>query len=254
MRKPLVIANWKMNGSRLSLAALASALKPALAPLLVGKDGKTPSGLEVALCPPALYVPQVSEQVAGTPVALGAQDLSSAERGAHTGDIAGEMLKEFGCRYVLAGHSERRADHGETDAVVAKKVQRAIASGLVPVLCVGETLAEREQGKTLAVVSEQLAAVLEALPADAELVIAYEPVWAIGTGKTATAAQAQEVHRAIRAQLGARGAQTRVIYGGSVKAENAKELFSQADIDGGLIGGASLDAGSFTAICRAALR
>jgi len=245
MRKPLVIANWKMNGSRLSLATLASELKVGLAGL---------AGVEVALCPPHVFVPQLAEQLAGTAIALGAQDLSADERGAHTGDIAGEMLKEFGCRYVLVGHSERRASHGESDVLVAKKAQRAIASGLVPVVCIGETLAEREQGKTPAVVKAQLDAVLKAVSADAELVIAYEPVWAIGTGKTATAAQAQEVHRAIREQLSARGTTTRVIYGGSVKAENAKKLFSQADVDGGLVGNASLDANSFAAISLAAVK
>jgi triosephosphate isomerase len=246
MRKPLVIANWKMNGSRLTLAALASALKPALAGLTGDK------GIDVVLCPPFVFVPQLAEQLAGSVIALGAQDLSAAEKGPHTGDISGAMLKDFGCRFVLVGHSERRAHHGESDALVAQKVQRALACGLQPVLCIGETLAEHEAGKTLEIVGSQLDAVHSKLPAGNALVIAYEPIWAIGSGKSATAQQVQEVHRFIRGRLGKAGESTRIIYGGSLKPENAKVLFSQADIDGGLIGGASLVASEFIDICKAA--
>jgi len=248
MRKPLVIANWKMNGSRLALAALVSALKPSLASLVSADNG-----IDLVLCPPTLYLPQLAEQLAGTPVASGAQDMSAEEPGAHTGDIAGEMLKEFGCRYVLVGHSERRASHGETDALVARKVLRAQACGMIPVLCVGETLAEHDAAKTLDVIARQLDTVLSTMTESAGMVIAYEPVWAIGTGKTATAAQAQEVHRFIRQRLGKAAESTRIVYGGSVNADNAKALFVEADIDGVLVGGASLHAGEFSAICRAAL-
>jgi triosephosphate isomerase len=248
MRKPLVIANWKMNGSRLTLAALASALKPALAGLTGDK------GIDVVLCPPFVFVPQLAEQLAGSVIALGAQDLSAAEKGPHTGDISGAMLKDFGCRFVLVGHSERRAHHGESDALVAQKVQRALACGLQPVLCIGETLAEHEAGKTLEIVGSQFDAVYGKLAADVNLVIAYEPIWAIGSGKTAMAQQVQEVHRFIRGRLGKAGEHTRIIYGGSVKPENAKALFSQADIDGGLIGGAALVASEFIDICKAAAR
>jgi len=191
----------------------------------------------------------------GSTMALGAQDLSAHAPGAHTGEVAAEMLKEFECGYVLVGHSERR-QQGENSALVARKYSRAVAAGLEPVLCVGESLAEREAGQTLDVVATQLDAVLQQADRNRPLVIAYEPVWAIGTGKTATAAQAQEVHRFIRQRLGAgeRSSKSRLLYGGSVKPENAAELFSQPDVDGGLIGGASLEAESFVAICRAASR
>lgn len=249
MRKPLVIANWKMHGSRPGNAALLANIRCGL-----GDDSSDPA-VDVAICPPFVYLVEVAVMLEGSALQLGAQDLSSSEPGAHTGEVAGEMLQELGCYYVLVGHSERRAEHQESDALVAQKYWRAIAAGLEPVLCVGETLAQREAGKTMEVVAAQLDAVLQGQKGRAGLramVIAYEPVWAIGTGKTATAAQAQEVHQFIRQRLGASGEKSRILYGGSVKPENAAELFRQPDVDGGLIGGASLEADDFVAICRAA--
>jgi triosephosphate isomerase len=246
MRKPLVIANWKMHGSRPANASLVAHIRRRL--------GEGDAGVDVALCPPFVYLAEVAVLLEGSALQLGAQDLSASEAGAHTGDVAGEMLRELACRYVLVGHSERRAEHGETDALVARKYGRAIAAGLQPVLCVGETLAEREAGQTLAVVTAQLEAVLREQKSSSAMVIAYEPVWAIGTGQTATEAQVQEVHQFIRQRLGARGESSSILYGGSVKPENAAGLFRQPDVDGGLIGGASLEAESFVAICRAASR
>lgn len=247
MRRKLVAANWKMNGSSASNAAWLAAWRAA-----------SVSG-EVVVCAPFVYLPQVGAGLAGTAAQLGAQNLSEHSAGAFTGEIAAEMLLDVGCRWVLAGHSERRALFGESNEKVAQKAARALAAGLRPIVCVGETLAERDAGRTLEVVSAQVAAVL-ALATAAQLAdsatIAYEPVWAIGTGRTATPAQAQEVHAAIRAQLAAADAdaaqRTRILYGGSVKPGNAKELFAQPDIDGGLIGGASLVAADFVAICAAA--
>lgn len=244
MRKPLVIANWKMHGSRPANASLVAHIRRGL--------GEGDPGVEVAICPPFVYLAEVAVLLEGSALQLGAQDLSSSEAGAHTGDVAGEMLRELACHYVLVGHSERRAEHGESDALVAQKYGRAIAAGLQPVLCVGETLPQRETGQTLAVVGAQLDAVLQGQQASHAMVIAYEPVWAIGTGKTATEAQVQEVHHFIRLRLGAKGEKSSILYGGSVKPENAAGLFRQPDVDGGLIGGASLEAESFVAICRAA--
>lgn len=211
-------------------------------------------GIEVAVCPAFIYLPMAAELLKETTLAWGAQDVSAHESGAHTGEIAAGMLKDWGCRYVLVGHSERRTDHAENNECVAEKFRRAVEAGLQPVLCVGETLVQREQGKTLAVVEEQLNAVLQANSNVGlkEIVVAYEPVWAIGTGKTASAEQAQEVHAFIRQQLQTRAISSRILYGGSVNANNAKTLFAQKDIDGGLIGGASLEAESFVAICKAA--
>lgn len=249
MRKPLVIANWKMHGSRPGNASLLANIRCGLG------DDSSDSSIDVAICPPFVYLVEVAVMLEGSGLQLGAQDLSSSEPGAHTGEVAGEMLQELGCDYVLVGHSERRAEHQESDALVAQKYWRAIAAGLEPVLCVGETLAQREAGKTMEVVAAQLDAVLHGQNGRTGLrtmVIAYEPVWAIGTGKTATAAQAQEVHHFIRQQLGTSGEKSRILYGGSVKPENAAELFRQPDVDGGLIGGASLEADDFVAICRAA--
>jgi len=212
--------------------------------------------IDVAVCPAYVFLPMTAEALKDTAITWGAQDVSLAEAGAHTGDIGAEMLKDWGCHYVLVGHSERRTDHGESDDQVVKKYRRAVEAGLQPVLCVGETLQQREAGKTLAIVEQQLKTVLDT-GVGKEMIIAYEPVWAIGTGKTASAAQAQEVHafirQQLRKQLGSRAATSRILYGGSVKAENAKELFTQTDIDGGLIGGASLEVNEFIEICKAAI-
>lgn len=237
-----------MNGSLSANGGL-------LADILAGL-GDVPC--EVMVCPPFPYLAQAQAVLSASPVGLGAQTLSEYPAGAFTGEVGAEMLREFGCRYVLVGHSERRSLFGESDAVVAAKLAAALAAGLVPVLCLGETLAEREAGQTEAVVSRQLQAVLDrvGVAALSGVVLAYEPVWAIGTGLTATPAQAQAVHAHIRACLAARdaavAAEVRILYGGSVKPQNAQELFGQQDIDGGLIGGASLVAEDFLAICRAA--
>lgn len=235
-----------MHGRRDMAAALAQAV-----------CAGAPAGVDAALCVPFPYLAQVGDALTNGPVALGAQDLSEQDEGAYTGEVSGGMLAEFGCRYVIVGHSERRARHAESSARVAAKAARAVACGLTPIVCVGETLQEREGGQTLDVISAQLEPVLS-LGADlvAQLVIAYEPVWAIGTGRTASVAQAVEVHGAIRHAL--RGCApevadaVRLLYGGSVKPETAPGLFAGEDIDGGLIGGAALDAASFLAICRAA--
>ena len=246
MRRKLVAANWKMNGSSAANAQWLDAWRAAKAPC------------DVVVCAPFVYLPQVGAGLAGTAAQLGAQNLSEQAPGAYTGEIAGEMLADLGCRWVLVGHSERRALYGETNEGVARKAERAIALGLQPIVCVGETLAERDAGRTLEVVSAQVAAVLArcSVAQMAAAALAYEPVWAIGTGRTATPAQAQEVQAAIRAQLAradaAAAQRTRILYGGSVKPGNAGELFAQADIDGGLIGGASLVAADFIAICAAA--
>jgi len=244
-RRKLVVGNWKMHGSRVANAEL-------LAALLAGR----PFACDVAVCPPNVYLSDVAATLAATELRWGAQDVSTQPQGAHTGEVSAAMLHELGCRYALVGHSERRAQHGETDPIVASKAQAALAKGVTPIVCVGETLAEREAGVTAEVVKRQLSAVIHQ-PAHcaAEMVVAYEPVWAIGTGRSATAAQAQEVHQLLRALLQAatgRGAAMRILYGGSVKPDNAAELFSQPDIDGGLIGGASLKSSDFLAIVRAA--
>lgn len=245
-RRPLVAANWKMNGSRAANAAWLAAFAPRRAAL----------ACEVVVCAPAVYLAELAATAGGLPI--GAQDVSERAAGAHTGDVAAAMLADIGCTWVIVGHSERRQDHGEGDARVAAKAQAALAAGLRPIVCVGESLAEREAGATLAVVRRQLGAVLDAVGAAglARGALAYEPVWAIGTGRTATPAQAQEVHAALRAQVAAAtadaAAQLRVLYGGSVKPGNAAELFAQPDIDGGLVGGAALVAEDFAAICAAA--
>ena len=216
-------------------------------------------GVAVAVFVPFPYLAQAQAALTGGPLAWGAQNLSEKASGAFTGEVSAAMLKDFGCQYVLVGHSERRALYGESDALVAEKFAAALAAGLRPVLCVGETLAERESGKTAEVVAKQMAAVLDrvGVAALANAVVAYEPVWAIGTGKTATSEQAQEVHAAIRAQVAALDTKVaegvQILYGGSVKPSNAEELFGMPDIDGGLIGGASLVAADFLAICRAAV-
>ncbi|KPK37091.1 MAG: triosephosphate isomerase [Gammaproteobacteria bacterium SG8_47] len=249
MRQPLVAGNWKMNGSRASIASLVDGMK-------AGVDAVAKA--EVAVCPPFVYLGEVAEMLQGTAISWGAQNVSEQESGAFTGEIACSMLQDFGCKYVIVGHSERRTLYGESDELVAKKFAAARKAGLVPILCVGETLAERESGVTEEVVGRQLRAVieLEGVGALGEAVVAYEPVWAIGTGMTATPEQAQDVHAFIRARVAAGSAEVaaglQVLYGGSVKAANAAELFAKADIDGGLIGGASLNAEEFMAICRAA--
>ena len=247
MRTPLVIGNWKCNGSRAWVREFVPACRGAL-------DGV--SGVEIGVCPPAAYLADTAAALVGSAIALGAQDVGVAGAGAHTGEHSAAMLKDFACRYVIVGHSERRADQHEDDAAVARKCAAALAAGLVPVVCVGERLDQREAGQTTQVVTRQLDAVLAqvGVPALAHAVVAYEPVWAIGTGRTATPAQAQEVHGLIRHRLGAAAATVRILYGGSVKPDNAPALFAQADVDGGLIGGASLEVEQFAAICRAAVQ
>ena len=245
MKKKLIAGNWKMNGGLAANQALLQALL---------QDVATPA-CDVAVAVPAAYLAQGQALLQGSPISLAAQDVSQHEVGAYTGEVSGAMLNDFGVRYVLVGHSERRQYHGETDAVVAAKALRALEAGVTPVVCVGETLAEREAGQTEAVVQRQLAAVITAL-ADRlpQVVVAYEPVWAIGTGKTASPEQAQQVHAVLRAQLLAvsAAAQVRVLYGGSMNAGNAAQLLAQPDIDGGLIGGASLKAADFLQIIAAA--
>ncbi len=248
MRIPLIAGNWKMNGSLASNAALLDGIRAGAAGLAA----------ELAVCVPAPYLAQVQSALAGSGVNWGAQDVSVHDSGAYTGEVSVAMLADFGCRYVIVGHSERRSFHGETDELVAHKAVRAIAGGLVPIVCVGETLQQREQGETGAVVMRQLKPVLDAAGAAdlAKIVVAYEPVWAIGSGKTATPEMAQQVHELIRATLAqsdaAAAAAVRILYGGSMKPDNAGELLAKPDIDGGLIGGASLKAGDFLAIANAA--
>lgn len=247
MKKKLIAGNWKMNGS---LAANELLVKG----LLAGIGRPT---CQVALCAPSVYLPQLQGLLAGSVIDLGSQDVSVQEQGAYTGEISGAMLKEFGVRYCIVGHSERRQFHGETDALVAAKTQRALAHGITPIVCVGETLAEREAGKTEEVVKRQLAAVIHTNGhCISEIVLAYEPVWAIGTGKTATTEQAQQVHSVLRAQLKAASAHAdriQILYGGSMNASNAAQLLAQPDIDGGLVGGASLKAPDFLSIIAAAV-
>ncbi len=247
MTGKLIAGNWKMNGG---LAANELLIKAVLAGL------QTPA-CEVAVCVPAPYLAQTRALLAGSPIDVGAQDVSGHDSGAFTGEISAAMLKEFGVRYVIVGHSERRQHHGETDAGVADKAAKALAAGITPIVCVGETLAQREAGSTEAVVKRQLAAVIHANGhCISEIVVAYEPVWAIGTGQTASPEQAQQVHAVLRAQLKAASAQARriqILYGGSMNAANAARLLGQSDIDGGLIGGASLKAADFLAIISAAV-
>jgi len=251
MRTRLVAGNWKMHGSRAANQALLDAL-------VAGAGGI--AGVECAVCVPFPYLAQAAERLRGTAIAWGAQDVSEHAQGAYTGEVSAAMLAEFGCRYAIVGHSERRQWHAESDALVGAKFAAAQAAGLAPILCVGETLAERDGGKTAAVVTRQLDAVLErhGAGAFANAVLAYEPVWAIGTGRNATPEQAAEVHSLLRARLAAKDAgvarNLRILYGGSVKAANAQALFALPDVDGGLVGGASLVAAEFLAIARAAGR
>jgi triosephosphate isomerase len=249
MRQPLVAGNWKMNGSRESIASLLNGIKGGMGEVTVA---------EVAVCPPFAYLRDVQELLEGSAVAWGGQDVSIHESGAYTGEVAGSMLADFGCKYAIVGHSERRTYHKESNQLVAEKFEAALASGLVPIFCVGETLEQREQGVTEAVVGAQVDAVIERGGVEmlGKGVIAYEPVWAIGTGKTATPEQAQDVHAFIRGRVADKSGEVadriRILYGGSMKPGNAAELISKPDIDGGLIGGAALKAEDFLAICTAA--
>lgn len=249
MRRPFIAGNWKMHGSRVENAELIEGL-------LLGMPVE--ASVDVAVCPPFVYLWESARLLKSSSIALGAQSTCAEAVGAFTGEVSAAMLKDIGCQYVIVGHSERRALYKEDDALVARKFLATRAQGLVPILCVGETLEEREQGLTKQVVSRQLNAVLDlaGVAAMGTAVIAYEPVWAIGTGKNATPQQAQEVHAHIRAEVGARDANiaagVRILYGGSVKAANAREIFSMPDVDGGLIGGASLVADEFLKICTAA--
>lgn len=249
-RKTLVAGNWKMNGSSSANSALVDGILKAVA--------ETRPGAELLVCPPPVYLESVGRRLADSVIALGAQNLCEQEKpGAFTGEIHGAMLTELGCRYVIVGHSERRTLYGESDARVAHKFATAQACGLTPILCVGESLEERQSNTTEAVLARQLGEVLErsGIAAFENAVIAYEPIWAIGTGLTASPEQAQDAHHFLRGQLAALDAtiagSTRLLYGGSVKPDNAKALFACPDIDGGLIGGASLKAADFVAIAKA---
>ncbi|KAB2876963.1 MAG: triose-phosphate isomerase [Burkholderiaceae bacterium] len=245
MERKLVVGNWKMHGSRAANEPLLAAIAQA-----------RPYACDVAVCVPFPYLAEVALAFAGGDLRWGAQDCSAHEQGAYTGEVSAAMLAEFGCRYAIVGHSERRQYHRESDQLVADKAQAVLARGVTPIVCVGESLAQREAGETDVVVKRQLSAVIHTLAHCAgEIVVAYEPVWAIGTGRTATPEQAQAVHALLRAQLHAatgRAQRVKILYGGSVKPDNARALFAQPDIDGGLVGGASLKADEFIAICRAA--
>ncbi|WP_295457654.1 triose-phosphate isomerase [uncultured Thiodictyon sp.] len=248
MRQPLIAGNWKMNGTKASVERL-------LAGVVGGAAAIQRS--ELAICPPFPFLQMAELAVAGSSVRLGAQNCATEAVGAFTGEVAASMLADFGCRYVIIGHSERRAMYGEDEAIIAKKLAAAVAVGLTPILCVGETLEERERGDMQAVIAAQIDGIiaLSGIAAFRVMELAYEPVWAIGTGKTATPAQAQEVHAFIRGRLAGHdpvvAQKIRILYGGSMKGSNAPELLSQSDIDGGLIGGAALNADEFLAIARA---
>ncbi len=252
MKQKLIAGNWKMNGGLAANEALVHGVQQGLAQALAGKHA------QVAVCVPAAYLSQVQQLVKGSGVDLGSQDVSAHVQGAYTGEISAAMLKDFAVRYAIVGHSERRHYHGETDEQVAHKAQRALSAGITPIVCVGETLDEREAGKTEEVVKRQLAAVIHVNGhCISEIVVAYEPVWAIGTGKTATPEQAQTVHAVLRAQLKAATSHSdrvHILYGGSMNAANAAELLAQPDIDGGLIGGAALKTADFLTIIAAAAR
>lgn len=248
MRRKLIAGNWKMNASLAANATLLAGIKSEL----------NQPACDVAICAPAPYFAQCQSELTGSAIAWGGQDVSEHESGAYTGEVSSAMLLDFGCRYVIVGHSERRTYHAEKNELVARKTLRALKSGLTPIVCVGETLSEREAGHTDKIVGQQIDAVLAEIDAVelAKIVIAYEPVWAIGTGKTATPQMAQEVHAFLRAKLVEKNAeaasQVKILYGGSMKPDNAQELLSMVDIDGGLIGGAALKASDFLAIVRAA--
>ena len=252
MKQKLIAGNWKMNGSLAANEALVHGVQQGLAQALGAKNA------QVAVCVPAAYLSQVQQMVKGLGIALGSQDVSAHEQGAYTGEVSAAMLKDFAVRYAIVGHSERRQYHGETDEQVATKAQRALSAGITPIVCVGETLAEREAGQTEEVVKRQLAAVIHSNGHYIrEIVVAYEPVWAIGTGKTATPEQAQAVHAVLRGQLKAateHADRVQILYGGSMNAANAAQLLTQPDIDGGLIGGAALKPADFLTIIAAAAR
>ncbi|PWQ92962.1 triose-phosphate isomerase [Leucothrix arctica] len=249
MRRTLIAGNWKLNGSKDSITKLVSELTTGISAV---------SNVDVAVCSPYIYVPFTESLLTDSPISLGAQDVSMHASGAYTGEVAAVMLKEFSCKYCLVGHSERRAIHGESDDIVVSKFKALKVEGLVPVLCVGESLEDRDQGITMSVVEKQVMAVINECGIDAidGSVIAYEPVWAIGTGRTASPEQAQEVHAGIRALLERFNkdiaVKTQILYGGSMNPANASALLAMQDIDGGLIGGASLKADDFLAICQAA--
>jgi triosephosphate isomerase (TIM) len=249
MRTKLIAGNWKMNGSRETNASLLAAIG-------AGLQARPTAACQVAVCVPSVYLTQVAELLRGTAVWLGSQDVSAHEAGAFTGEVSAAMLRDCAVRYAIVGHSERRQLHSEADTLVAAKAQRALQAGITPIVCVGETLAERDAGLTVEVVKRQLAAVIHVNGhCISEIVVAYEPVWAIGTGKTATPEQAQQVHAVLRAQLRAasdKADRIHILYGGSMNAANAETLLAQPDIDGGLIGGASLKAADFLAIIAAA--
>ena len=249
MRQPLVAGNWKLNGNKQSVTGLIEGILGGI------QDVKK---AEVAVCPPYVYLPQVADMLKDSPVQWGAQNVSEHDSGAFTGEIAVSMLNDFACKYTIIGHSERRSIYGETDDQIVQKFAALKAAGIIPILCVGELLEEREAGKTEEVVGRQVDAVLNVAGIEQfkNTVIAYEPVWAIGTGVTATPEQAQEVHAFIRQRLAAKDSDVangvQILYGGSVKPDNAAELFAKQDIDGGLIGGASLQVDGFLSICYAA--
>lgn len=244
-RRPLVLANWKANGDHNSNQTLIEALC---------QGWKGLNKAEMVICPPHCYLGQVSDALAHANIEVGAQDISRFERGAYTGDVTAFMLAEFGCRYVIVGHSERREYFSETDAQVIEKFQRAQEQGLTPILCVGESLQERDAGKALEKIGAQIKAVLDSCGRNCfvNALIAYEPIWAVGTGRIATPEQVEEVHQYIREIFGELGDKIRILYGGSVKADNAAETFALDDVDGALVGGASLKAEDFLTICRAA--
>ncbi len=251
MRRPIVAANWKLHGNRAMVGSLIAA---------VNSHAKGASSADVIICPPFPYLAESQDFMDADNVFLGAQNVSQQAQGAYTGEVSAEMLAEVGCRYIIVGHSERRQYYGETSEVVAAKFMQVQEAALVPILCVGESLEQRESGEMEQTIKHQVDAVVSAAGIDniRKAVIAYEPIWAIGTGETASPEQAQEVHALIRNQIAQQSAQVaddlRILYGGSVKADNASELFSQSDIDGGLIGGASLVAEQFNAIVSAAAR
>ncbi|MEE9316998.1 MAG: triose-phosphate isomerase [Rhodospirillales bacterium] len=247
-RRPLIAGNWKMNGLQADGVGLASALVKLM-------EAESGPAFDLLVCPPFTLISKVGEAVDGSPVALGAQDCHATAKGAHTGDISAAMLADLGCRYVITGHSERRTDHGERDADVKAKAEAVLAQGLNAIICIGETESERDGGKTIDVVKTQLAGSLPDGATAVNTVIAYEPVWAIGTGRTPSNEEAQEVHALIRAELSSalgedHAGEIRILYGGSMKPENARGLLSLPDVDGGLIGGASLKAEDFWAIAQ----
>jgi triosephosphate isomerase (TIM) len=244
-RRPLIAGNWKMNGLKADALILAKG---------VADGAKATSNCDLLVCPPATLIMAVAQAVKGSSVLVGGQDCHPKANGAHTGDVAAEMLRDAGAAYVIVGHSERRTDHGETDAIVRAKAEAAWRAGLIPIVCIGETLAEREAGSTFSVLARQIRGSIPPAATAARLVVAYEPVWAIGTGKTPTTAEVAAAHAHIRKELGgamSEASAVRLLYGGSVKGSNAAELLAAGDVDGALVGGASLKADEFLAIAKA---